>query len=145
MAWYESRVWCLVFFIFLNLLLLLIIHISINQCFYDIFSLIIVHLMINNCSYFYFCCVIPSAPLVEKTKKIRRNSLISLNYFFFFYIYFIHTNAQHSSVFTTKSSCGANGSFAYVLHRWDRPRFKSPSSQSPNLPLQFEKERIFVF
>lgn len=49
---------------------------------------------------------------------------------------FPQTNAQHSRVFTTKSSSGASGSLAYVLHRCDRPKFKSPSNHKPNLPLE---------
>lgn len=47
-----------------------------------------------------------------------------------------YMNAQHSSVFTTKSSRGANGSFPYVLHDCVLPWYRSPSSHSPNLPLE---------
>jgi hypothetical protein len=52
------------------------------------------------------------------------------------FLRFTYMKAQHSIVFTTKSSSGASGSLPYVLQRWVRPWYKSPSNHKPNLPLQ---------
>lgn len=47
-----------------------------------------------------------------------------------------YMNAQHSNVFTTKSSRGASGSLSYVLQDCVLPWYKSPSNHKPNLPLK---------
>lgn len=55
-----------------------------------------------------------------------------------------YMNAQHSKVFTTKSSRGASGSFPYVLQDCVLPWYRSPSNHNPNLPLQKDQRCLLV-
>lgn len=45
------------------------------------------------------------------------------------------TKPQHSMVLTTKSSSLDNVALPKVLHGWELPWYKSPSSHKPKLPL----------